>query len=56
MACEPGAADLAGRVVCRPRRGAPVRYVFAHAAAAGTVPDDDQLADALLERLVWLAD
>ena len=55
MDCEAGAADLAGRVVCRQGRGA-VRYVFAHAAAVGTVPDDDQLADALLERLVWQAD
>ena len=56
MDCDPGEAELSGRVVCRPRRGGPVRYVFAHAAAAGEVPDDDQLATALLERLVWSAD
>ena len=56
MDCDPGQAELSGRVVCRPRRGGPVRYVFAHAAAAGEVPDDDQLATALLERLVWTAD
>lgn len=55
MDCEPGEEDLTGRVVCRARRG-PVRYVFAHSAPAGTPPDDDQLADALLERLVWRAD
>ena len=56
MDCDPGEAELGGRVVCRPRRGGPVRYVFAHAAAAGEVPDDDQLATALLERMVWTAD
>ena len=57
MDCEPGERDLAGRVVCRASRGASVRYVFAHAAAdASRLPDDDQLADALLERMVWTTD
>ena len=57
MDCEPGDGDLAGRVVCRASRGSPVRYVFAHADAdASRLPDDDQLADALLERVVWTAD
>ena len=55
MRCEPGEHELGDRVVCRKRRGA-VNYVFAHAAAAGTMPDDDELADAILERLVWRAD
>ena len=56
MDCDPGEADLSGRVVCRAGRGRDVRYVFAHAAAVGTVPDDDQLTDALLERMVWTAE
>ena len=51
MDCEPGERDLSGRVVCG--RG-PVRYVFATAASSDA--DDDELADALLERLVWTAD
>ncbi len=55
MRCEPGEDELSDRVVCRARRAA-VGYVFAHAAAAGTMPDDDQLADAILERMVWHAD
>ena len=57
MDCDPGEQELSGRVVCRPRRGGSVRYVFAHADAdAGRLPDDDRLANALLERLVWTAD
>ena len=57
MDCDPGEQELSGRVVCRASRGASVRYVFAHAGAdASRLPDDDQLADALLERLVWTAD
>ena len=57
MDCEPGEGGLSGRAVCRQGRGESVRYVFAHADAdAGGLPSDDQLADALLERLVWTAD
>ena len=57
MDCEPGDGELSGRAVCRRGRGEPVRYVFAHAGAdVGGLPSDDQLADALLERLVWTAD
>ncbi len=55
MDCEPGDGDLTGRVVCRASRGASVRYVFAH-GGADAMPDDDQLANALLERMVWTAD
>ena len=57
MDCDPGDAELSGRVVCRPASGGAVRYVFAHADADdGRLPDDDRLANALLERLVWTAD
>lgn len=56
MRCDPGVGEFAARVVCRPRRGSPLRYVFAHAAAPGTEPTDDQLAAALLERIVWTAE
>lgn len=57
MDCDPGEEELSGRVVCRPGRGGAVRYVFAHADALdGRMPDDDRLANALLERLVWTAD
>ena len=58
MDCEPGTAELGGRAVCRPNRGAPIRYVFASrfATPGGPLPPADSLADAFLERLVWLAD
>lgn len=56
MDCDPGEGDLGGRIVCRTSRGS-VRYVFAHADAdGGQMPDAAQLADAMLERLVWTAD
>ena len=55
--CEPGAASLDGRAVCR-RRGSPVRYAFASRAVVPgqPLPPADGLAGALLERLVWTAE
>ncbi|OZC04377.1 DUF1131 family protein [Rubricoccus marinus] len=57
MACVPGTADLAGRALCTPREGGPVRYVFAHGAetARGELPGRDVLAQSILERIVWMA-
>ena len=55
MTCEPGADELEGRAVCAPVSGSAIRYVFAHGAAAppGQLPPEGDLADAMLERMIW---
>lgn len=53
--CVPGTDDLASRAVCD---GGGVDLVFASAALVGqaSLPPDEALADAFLERIVWRAD